>query len=444
MLPGEWGLTGVTINLTEYSPSDPSTIINTFSTTTISGGYYDFTGLPTNEVYTVTEVQPSNYRSTSNSVGQFLSASGATLTAPTGVGGNPANGVQDSGNPFAISSILLPSPTGPFAPGSNGVVYSAVGYNFGQFPLTLISGGSGTSKLSIGPSVPDTSGAVAPVGVLSTALAVVPDNNRFLAGPGGGVLSLGATIMNSAAPGSSNIDWQVASLSSGLSVSANSGANVAPLAMTTLTASLDGTNLLPGTQNATIVLSGQNSGGGSLVNGSTASAVVDPVYSRGIDAVSTANFGRIMLGSPVSSSFTVTSTGSHDTLSNLTMIPARVYTSDGVGSFSVSNSNSVLFNGSTTTSPAVAVSASFYSSTAGPVSGSVTLPVSADLFNGEILGAPALRRCLLSSSLTQLPSSRRASCNRSPAAALATRFPYRRPAAACSTGRSSRCPTRIL
>ena len=154
MLPGEWGLPGVTVNLTEYSPSDPSTIVNIFTTTTGSGGYYDFTGLPTGDFFSVTEVQPSNYRSTANSVGKFLSSTGATLTAPTGEGGNPANGVQDPGNPFAISSILLPSPTGPFAPGGNGVVYSAVGYNFGQFPLTLISGGSGGSQLSITPDVP--------------------------------------------------------------------------------------------------------------------------------------------------------------------------------------------------------------------------------------------------------------------------------------------------
>ena len=391
MLPGEWGLPGVTINLAEYSPSDPSTILNTFTTTTGSGGYYDFTGLPTGDFFSVTEVQPSNYRSTANSVGQFLSSTGATLTAPAGVGGNPANGVQDPSNPFAISSILLPSPTGPFAPGGNGAVYSAVGYNFGQFPLTLISGGSAGSKLSIAPGVPSAASAAAPIGTLSTALAVVGDNNRFLAGPGGGVLSLAATVQNSAALGSSSIDWQVASLSGGLSVSSTAGTGLAPLNITALSASVDGTNLVPGTQNTTLSVAGQVSGGGALVGGSTTSAVIDPVYSRGIDAVTAVSFGRVIQGGVGSSTFAVSSTGSHDTLSDLTM-NAGTATGTGVaGSFTATNSSPVLFNGTTTTG-ALTVSATFSNSITGPINGSVSLPGNTGLFTGETLaaGSPTL------------------------------------------------------
>ncbi len=404
MLPGEWGLPGVTINLTEYSPSDSSTILNTFTTTTGSGGYYDFTGLPTGNLFTVTEVQPSNYRSTANSVGQFLSATGTTLAAPTGVGGNPANGIQDPGNPFAISSILLPSPTGPFAPGGNGVVYSAVGYNFGQFPLTLISGGSGSSKLSISPSVPSTSAAAAPAGTLSSAMAVVGGNNRFLAGPGGGVLSLTATVQNSAALGSSSIDWQVASLSAGLSVSSTSGTGLAPLGQANLTASVDGSGLNPGTQNATLAVSGQVSGGGALVGGSTTSAIIDPVSSRGIDTVTAVSFGRVMQGGIGSSTFAVSSTGSHDTLSDLTMNAGSATGTGVAGSLTATNSSPVLFNGTTTTSPAVTVSATFSNSITGPVSDSAALPGNTGLFTGETLaaGTPTLPSLVLPYTATVL------------------------------------------
>jgi hypothetical protein len=392
MLPGEWGLPGVTINLTEYSPSDPSTVLNTFTATSGSGGYYDFTGLPTDALYTVTEVQPSNYRSTANSVGRFLSSTGAALTAPTGASGNPANGVLDPSNPFAISSIYLPSPTGPFAPGGNGIVYSAVGYNFGQFPLTLIGSGTGASKLSIASGTPISSGAAAPSGSLATTLTVVGGNNRFLAGPGAGVLSLTGGVMNSAAPGSSSIDWQIASASGGLSASPSSGAGLAPLSTSTFTAGVDGTTLNPGTQNATLVVSGQVSGAGTLVGSSTTSAVIDPVYSRGIDSVSPVNFGRIIQGGVGSSTFTVSSTGSHDTLTDLTMNVGSVTGTGFAESFAATNGSPVLFNGATTTSSALAVSATFGNSITGPVSDGVLFQGNAALFTAETLaaGTPAL------------------------------------------------------
>ena len=69
------------------------------------------------------------------------------------------------------------------------------------------------------------------------------------------------------------------------------------------------------------------------MGGSTTSAVIDPVYSRGIDAVTAVSFGRVIQGGVGSSTFAVSSTGSHDTLSDLTM-NAGTATGTGVaGSF---------------------------------------------------------------------------------------------------------------
>ena len=121
--------------------------------------------------------------------------------------------------------------------------------------------------------------------------------------------------------------------------------------------------------------------------GSTASAVVNPVYSRGINSVSTASFGRIMQGSAVGSSFTVSSTGAYQQYSNLTMNPAGLAAADSSGNYAITNTGSVVFNGSTTTSPAVAVSATFSNAVSGPVSGNVTLAGNTGLFTGETLAA---------------------------------------------------------
>jgi hypothetical protein len=210
--------------------------------------------------------------------------------------------------------------------------------------------------------------------------------------------------MNSASPGSSSIDWQIASVSGGLSVSPSSGAGLAPLGKSALTASVDGSTLNPGTQSATLVVSGQVSGGGALVGSNTTSAVIDPVYSRGIDSVSAVNFGRVMQGGVGSSTFSVSSTGSHDTLSDLTMNAGSVTGSGLAGNFTATNGSPVLFNGTTTISPALTVSATFYNSITGPVSDGVLLPGNAGLFTGETLaaGTPALPSLVLPYSATVL------------------------------------------
>ena len=405
MLPGEWGLAGVTINLTEYSPSDPSTIVTTLSRTTGSGGYYDFSGLPTGGLFSVTEVQPSNYFSTANSVGQFLSATGATLAVPTGVGGNPANGMQDTGNPFALSSIYLPSPIGAFAPGGDGVVYSAVDYNFGQFPTTLISGGSGTSKLSITPSVPGTSGRP------RRPLEPCQPRWRSRATTIGSWRGRAAEFLACRRRCRIPRRWAPAP-STGKLPRFPRGSAYRPLlpcgarALLGMTCSLRASmelRSLPARKTRPSRFPARFRAA-ALVGGSTTSAVIDPVSSRGIDAVTAVSFGRVMQGGIGSATFTVSSTGSHDTLSDLAMNAASVTGAGVAGNFTATNGGPVLFNGSTTTSPALTVSGTFFNSITGPVSDGVLLPGNAGLFTGEVLasGTAALPSLVLPYTATVL------------------------------------------
>ena len=154
-----------------------------------------------------------------------------------------------------------------------------------------------------------------------------------------------------------------------------------------LAGGINGTNLSPGTQNATVSIYGRRTGTGQPVQTSIASAVIDPVYSRVIDSVSAASFGRVMQGNVAGASITVSSTGSHDSYSDLTMNAGTVMSTTPSGTFSGTNNTPVLFNGTTTTSPAVAVSATFSNTISGPVSGSVTLPGNQGLFTGETLAS---------------------------------------------------------
>ena len=389
-LPGEWGVSGVTIALAEYSPSDPNTVINSFTTTTGSTGCYHFTNLQPGDLYTIQEMQPLNFTSTVNNVGYFLGASGGTLSAPLGIGSVASNGTQDPAFPDELYDIVLPAPTGAFAPNGSGV-YSAAGYNFGELPITPVSSGTVAAGRALTLSVPG-GGSALPNGSLSSVMTVAGGNNRFLAGPGAGVLSLTATVQNSASLGASAINWQISSMSGGLSFSPTSGTNLAAQSSSVLTGTLDGSGLSPGSQNLMLSFNGQTPGSGTNIATSTASAAVDPVNSRGIDSVTTASFGRVMQGSIASSSFTVTSAGSHDTNSDLTMNAGSVSGTGVAGSFTATNGSPVLFNGTTTTSPAVAISATFSNTATGPVSDSLTLPGDAGLFTGETLasGTPVL------------------------------------------------------
>ncbi len=383
-LPGEWGLQNVTLTLTENSSGGALAL--TATTTTNAIGQFDFTGLQPGDTCTITETQPSNYRLTMATVGSFLSASGANL-------GPAANDI----NANALS-VLLPTATGSFAPIGTGV-YSGVNFNFGELPLTPIGGG----RMPVSPGVPASSAAAQPDGTLFAALSLVGGNNRFLAGPGAGVLGLTATVANPSAAGYSAVNWQVASLSTGLSVSSTSGVGLGPQSSTSFTGAIDGANLTAGTQMAVLSVSGQGAASGAAVTGSTASVVINPVYSRGIDLVSPVSFGRVMQGSIAASSFTVSSTGAYQQYSNLTMNPQTLGGTASAGSFAVANTASVLFNGATTTSPAVALSATF-SNSAGPVTDNVVLPGNSGLFAGETLaaGTPTLPSLIIPYTATVL------------------------------------------
>lgn len=370
-LPGEWGLQNVTLTLNEYSSG--GALVLTTTDATNAAGYYLFTGLQPGDTCTITEAQPGNYRPTTSTMGNFLGATGGSIV--TDPSGDPSSN---------LLSVVLPSPTGAFAPNGNSV-YSAVNFNFGELPMSPI--GDSNTKLPLSPGVPANSAPTAPNGTVAAALALAGASDRFLAGPGGGVLSLTASVANPSVAGYSAVNWQVASLSTGLSVASTGGSGLAAQSATTFAATIDGANLSAGTQNAVVIISGQASPSGATLPSSTASVLIDPVYSRRIDSVATANFGRIMQGSAVGSSFTVSSTGAYLQYSNLTMNPASLAASDSSGNYTVTNSGAVLFNGTTTTSPALAVSATFSNAVSGPVSGSVMLPGNSGLFTGETLAA---------------------------------------------------------
>ncbi len=393
-LPGEWGVTNVNLSLLEYSSTSSTTPIASFSATTNSAGYYTFSNLIPGDVYTLQETQPQAYYDTKNSVGIFLSATGGTLAAPAGSSNGtlaPPNGIDD---------IILPPPTGAFAPSSSGGVYAAANYNFGEFPQTPISGGTSSSSIGkppLRPGVPSGGGSSPTLSAsLSTSLAVVGyaygADPRFLAGPtGAGTLDLAATVANSANPGSNSLGWTISSLSTGVSLTPTGATGVAAGQSSLLTGTVIGTNLSPGTQNATLTVTGSNTGGASLGT-SSASVPIDPVLSRGIDSVTTANFGRILQGAVATTAVTVTSAGSHDKYSNLTMNGgAFANASDANGSYSVSNSAAMTFDGTTTTNPGVTVNGTFASVT-GPISGTVAVPGNTGLFTGETLvsGTPIL------------------------------------------------------
>ncbi len=146
-LSGEWGIYDAKMTLDEYAAGS-STLIALFTTFTNSAGYYSFGNLATgtSDSYTLIEAQPAGYATTLNTVGTFLSATGGTLAAPLGA----SNGTLSP--PDAITGIVLPSPTGAFAPSATGV-YSAVNYNFGEIAQTVSSGGAGVGKPPIRPGV---------------------------------------------------------------------------------------------------------------------------------------------------------------------------------------------------------------------------------------------------------------------------------------------------
>jgi hypothetical protein len=367
-LPGDAGLAAVQITLLQYS----STGTQSFTTFTNSAGYYDFGNLTAGDSYNIQETQPTYFTTTADNLGYFQGASGGTLTVPPPASnGSPAP-------PNGFSGIT-------FAPISTGV-YSAVNYNFGEsptdFPLYGVPGK---------PYIPG-GAAPGPSATFSTSLSLVGNNDRFLAGPGAGSLDLSATVSNTAAAGSGGLNWGT-SPSSGAGFTPASYTNQAPGTALTLTGSVNGANLSSGTQNATLTVSGRIGSNGKLTS-ATASVLIDPVYSRGIDSVSTANLGRIMAGATtLPQTVTVTSAGAYLNYSNLTMNGgATAGTTDANGNYSVVNGAATTFDGTTTTNSGVAFSAQFASSLSGTISSTAAIPGNTGLFTGETLaaGTPAL------------------------------------------------------
>jgi hypothetical protein len=340
---------------------------------TNGAGYYYFPNLTAGTSYTLEEVLPANFNSTTQSVGYFQLSTGGTLAAPSGA----SNGTLSP--PNEVLGIK-------FAPSTSGI-YSAVNYDFGESPLEFPVYGIPTK-----PVIPGGSGATGPSASFSTTLSVAGTNDRFLAGAvGAGTLNLNGSVLNTGSSGSLN--WQVTNLSTGLTIVPSSTTNLTPGSQSTLTGTVNGTNLSPGTQYASMTVSGRIGATGK-VGTSVSNVLIDPVASRGIDSVSSASLGRIIAGGSVSSNITILSAGAYTNYSNLTLNSGSASTSDASGnSFSVSNSAAVIYNGTTTSNNgATGFTATFSSTASGPVSGTAAVPGNTGLFTGETLasGTPTL------------------------------------------------------
>ncbi|MEI8372095.1 MAG: SdrD B-like domain-containing protein [Planctomycetota bacterium] len=388
-LPSSPGISAVQMQLFEYSPSDLNTAINFYTACTNSAGYYTFGNLHPGDVYALREVQPAKYTDTLNTVGYYLSSTGGTLAAPLGW----SNGILVPQN--IISGIGLPPASGAFTPSPTGGKYAAVNYLFGESapvpPKPPIPPNPPTPPK---PPKPPTPPVTSPA-ILSTTLAVSGTNNRFLAdGPG---LGLTGTVKNAATQANaSSLSW-ISSFSSGMSFgSPTTGTGLAAGKTTDLGGVLGGTvtSSSSGIQIATLTVSGTSSPSTPLPS-INKTVVINPVFSRGSDAtsalsVTTADFGRLMLNGTASSNLTVTSNGSRDNYSDLTMNVGSMSVSDSNGTAIGTNSTAMTFNGTNTTNSGVSVIATL--TTLGSISGTMAIPGNPVLFTGEKLasGTPVL------------------------------------------------------
>ena len=384
MVPGDMGVSGAMVTLVGYNPAtNPYQVATVYTAFTNSSGYYTFGNaqqpLYPGYLYTVLETQPTGYTSTQDTVGNFVSATGAPLAGPPGYAGSPSNGSEDPSHPNCIYMITLPSPSGAFAPSGNSV-YSAAGYNFGEYRQT--------PNIGIPPGGGGSGGGT--VGTLGANLALVGTNNRFLVGSS---LPVTASIKNTASPGASSLNWHAIPLTGALSLTQTAGSNLAAGSATNFPGTINGASLSAGLRSATLLAAQVNSTGQTLGT-TTTSVQIDPVNSRGIDSVTPAAFGRIMQGATTALPVSVTSAGAHNLFSNLTMPSgASALTVDSSGNvFSAVNGATVTFNGTTTTNSFVTASATFSTSTLGPTSGTAAVPGTSGLFVGETLaaGTPAL------------------------------------------------------
>ena len=304
-----------------------------------------------------------------------MSSTGAALAAPTGVWGVPANGIQDAAHPDMTYLITLPPPTTTgFGPNPSGGVYSAVNYDFGEFPKQPV-----TPTLS-----------------LTASLALVGSNDRFLAGAGGGNLPVSATVTNTGSAGSPNLNWLISAASSGLNLSPSSAMNLSTGNSTPLTGYIIGSQVSAGTQTAILSVNGSLSTTNEPLGTVTSNALtIDPVLSRGSDATSALvvtplAFGRIMQSGTAAAALTITSTGSHQLYSDLTLNGSTASGSDSNGSYSVKNTQAVTYNGTTTinNSGATTFNVTFSNSASGLISnGLAVISGSTGLFTGETLAA---------------------------------------------------------
>ena len=354
---GAVGLPGVSMTLYQISSSGTQTI----NGATNSVGYYYFGSLVPGDTYDLVENQPSNFTNTTDTLGTFMNSGGSAVS--------PAGSSLGSLGSDGFNGIVF---------SNAGYSYSGENFNFGESPLPFTVVGLPKPITIPGGSKPGASAS------FSTALAVVGTNDRFLAGPGAGSLSITGTILNTGGSGSNPLNWDLSTASTGVSISPTAGNNLAAGSAQTFTGSVNGLNLSNGTQDASVTLAGRIGNGQLATN--TATVLIDPVYSRSIDSVTTANLGRIMAGASTSANVTITSAGAYTNYSNLTLNSGTVTApADANGNvFGVSNSAAVTYNGTTINNGnGTAFTATFSSSGSGPVNGTASIPGNTGLFTGD-------------------------------------------------------------
>ncbi len=366
MLPGDVGLPAVLMTLIQTGGTGGTQTLTAY---TNSAGYYTFGNLVAGDTYQIQDTLPSLDVATAANVGWIQTSSGGSTQVGTAL------------SPTTIANIT-------FATSSSGAS-TGVDYNFGYaLANDYQPAGLPTSYVIKG------RGGVGPSASFSVT-ATVPGSDRFLATPSGqsgaGTLDFTGSVLNTASSGS--LTWTFVPSqsipSSGVSIVPTSGSNLAAGQSGPFTGTISGAGLANGPATAEVAISGQAGSGPSKTN--VASLAIDPVYSRQIDSVSTANFGRIMQGGTATANLTITSAGAYTSFANLTMNPVSVTSlSDSNGSYTFTNTASVLYNGTTTTNSAAATSISgmFSNTASGPTTGTVSIAGNtAGLFTPETIGS---------------------------------------------------------
>ena len=125
---------------------------------------------------------------------------------------------------------------------------------------------------------------VPPTNTMSVSLSVVGANTRFLTTTG--TLDVSGAVRNTGSQASGNFNWSVASSSPGLQVAPTAVQNLAPGNSTSLSGAIVGSSLSPGTQSATLSISGNNSSTGAAISPVSTSVTIDPVEPRNLAVIS--------------------------------------------------------------------------------------------------------------------------------------------------------------